>query len=142
MTSFNRFSDNIPFDLLKPYINHKQCNVLYHKPTSILSNYYASDDSIASDPHFTYYPNDHSKGHQKDVFLVSFNGSQELKNLPELLIAINNSDTDNCFNLFKNFMHIPFKKLDLIFQSSDLNYKLESQFLYIPKNSVWLFEII
>lgn len=125
----------------KSEIKNKYEQVLFYKPKSKTSTYYVSDFI------------------KNGVFLISFNGSKELHDNPELLIAVNTSQSDFEFNISQNFFHIQFMKL-IFTDFKEYKYKFKTwdyskhrdknieyinglfRCLNVPKHSVWLWEII
>ena len=122
-------------------INSKYHNLIFYNSPLTFSTYFAID-----------YNNE-------EQFLISFNGSKELYYESELLMAINLSDNDIYFNLNNNFMHINHLKLLFTDQENYIyNYKNWNNYidneknteyinsfykiLKVPKNSIWLWEVI
>ena len=116
-------------------------HIISYKPTSSLSSYFCTD-----------YNN-------QDEFIISFNGPGELMNEPELMIGVNNSDSNISFNLSQNFFHIfhmkllftncktyPYKyiKWGYSHDKKDHTEYITSIFreLNIPPHSMWVWEVI
>ena len=141
MNIMNTINRNIKLDLKEiPKIDEHVDTVLNYKPKSKHSMYYVCDAK------------------EDEVFTLSFNGSEELKDLPELLIVINKSENDVEFNITKNYMHI--MTLRLLF-TTDHTYKFKYKTwncagytkdteymtglfrrLNVPPNSMWLWEVL